>query len=670
MPNSTPILRGPSRVPAFHFPRVAKLAAALLLTGLSAGGLAGAAAVPPPEKLLPDDTLFLVTAPDFTRLTQVCTNSPYLRLWNDPAMKNFRAKFATNWQENFVQPLERELKIKLDDYAGLLQGQVTLAIIRDGWQGEGDIPPAVLLLIDAQGKAAALRKHLAGFRQQWTAAGKPLRTERIRDVEFIAITPSSNDVPATVRKLLPAKSSPVEEVGQESAPVKTSPKTEWFIGQVDSMMVFGSSPKAVEKVVVHATGGNAPALADLAVYQSNHQALFRNSPLYAWVNVKAFVDLVLRKAAEAKDNPDAPNPFDIKPDKVINVLGLGGLKSAAFSFHPSQEGSLFEAFLGVPENSRQGLVKILAGEPKPFQPPACVPAEALKFQRWRIDGRKAWATLEQMLKDISPQALNTLNFLLDTANTAARDSDPGFDIRKNLIGNLGDDLVSYTRAPAAKDGGSSSSLYLLGSPNPEQLAGALKGVLVYLGQQVGVAPKEREFLGRKIYSVQLNLPFLAGAGSGGTPPTLHYCAASSYLALSTDASMVEAYLRTTDTPCKPLSETAGLAQAIAKVAGPNTSLFGYENQLESMRLFFDTLSKAKDSNGGRSNGQVTLTVGLPLSASLAPALDGLKEWLDCSLLPPFEKLSKYFSFSVYAGSATVAGLDFKVFTPVPPTGKP
>jgi len=52
-----------------------------------------------------------------------------------------------------------------------------------------------------------------------------------------------------------------------------------------------------------------------------------------------------------------------------------------------------------------------------------------------------------MLAEISPQSVNTLNFILDTANTAAKDKDPSFDIKKNLIGNLGDDIITYEKTP-------------------------------------------------------------------------------------------------------------------------------------------------------------------------------------------------------------------------------
>ena len=38
--------------------------------------------------------------------------------------------------------------------------------------------------------------------------------------------------------------------------------------------------------------------------------------------------------------------------------------------------------------------------------------------------------------------------MIDIANATAQQKDPNFDVRKNLIGNLGDDWISYQKAPA------------------------------------------------------------------------------------------------------------------------------------------------------------------------------------------------------------------------------
>jgi hypothetical protein len=128
--------------------------------------------------------------------------------------------------------------------------------------------------------------------------------------------------------------------------------------------------------------------------------------------------------------------------------------------------------------------------------------------------------------------------------------------------------------------------------------------------------------------------------------------------------MVEAFLRTSESEGKALRETAGLTEAAQKVTGPGTSLFGYENQLETMRALFDTVRKAP---GGDTNSAPSMASNLiPGSLGLAGAGQGFKDWLDYSLLPPFDKVSKYFYFMVYAGNASVDGLTLKAYAPTPP----
>jgi hypothetical protein len=633
------------------------LVAAILCTTTALAG------VPSAERLLPEDTLVLVTAPDFAKLSQVTGKSREAQLWNDPAMKPFKEKFLTKWNEDLVKPLEREWDIKIADYTALLQGQVTLAITRNGWKGHDDEEPGVLVLVDAKDKSDQLKKNLAGLRKKWVAAGKTLKTEKIRDVEFQVLPLSSNDVPKTIRNLFPKSAEADQSSGDEKPGQKGSKKDELVIGQVDSLLVVANNLKAAEAVVARAGRGSAPVLADFGPYQANHQALFRDTPLYAWINVKAFMNILLPVWSEKKEESDSPNPMDVAPEKILNALGLSALKTIAATVRKSNEGTLLELFFTVPEASRQGLFKILAGEAKESNPPPFVPADAVKFQRWRIDGRKAWATLQQVLADISPQAVNTLNFVLDSANTYAKEKDSGFDIRKNLIGNLGDDIISIEKRPRSESGDAATSgpsLVLVGSPNPEEFVAALKSILVFMNQQAG--PQEREFLGRKIYSVPISLPGRPAPASG-KPPVLNYGASGGYVALSTDAAMVEEYFRIHEgSQPKPLRELPGLSEAAQKVTGPGSSLFGYENDVEGMRTAIELLRKTfgSDKNSGSTAGV------LPIMVSLGGAGKVFKEWFDFSLLPSFDKMSKYFNFSVYGGSATVDGLTFKMFTPVPP----
>src|SRR5436309_2296468 len=102
---------------------------ALRLIGLAllAAGVARAA-IPPAEKILPSDTLFVLTIPDCAKMRTIYEKSPQSRFWNDAAMKPFRDKFIAQLKEQFIAPLERDLGVKFDDYSALPQGQLTLAI--------------------------------------------------------------------------------------------------------------------------------------------------------------------------------------------------------------------------------------------------------------------------------------------------------------------------------------------------------------------------------------------------------------------------------------------------------------------------------------------------------------------------------------------------------------
>ena len=617
--------------------------------------LSASAAIPAVEKILPDDTLFLVTTPDYMKMRDIYRASPQTQLWNDPAMKPFKDKFMSKLQENLIQPLQKELGVELSDYTNLPQGQITFAMTQNGWPAEDGARPGMLFLLDTKDKSGQLTKNLADIHKKWVDAGKSLRTEKIRNIDFSVLPVSDKDIPKTLRKF----SGPDRETDTDEASTN-APKNELFIGQYESLLIVGTAAKPIEKVLVHLTGGEMPALGDLAIYEANRLAMFRDAPFYGWVNTKSLLDLLTRK--QAKEDSDTPDPFAMfNPTKILVATGFNAIKTLAFSVQMANEGSTVQFFASVPESGRQGIFTLFP-QAKDASPPPFVPADAVKFQRWRVDGQKAWTALQKILADISPQAKAGINFMIDTANSAAKEKDPDFDMNKNFFGNLGDDMINYEKAPhgtTLADLNSAPSLFLLGSPNPDQVVSALKYILMLANPQ-GAAPKEREFLGRKIYSVSMPGPAAPGGNfsDSATPPparSLNYTASGSYVAISTDASLVEEYLRSADSQQKALRETPGLTEATAKVGGSSTGLFGYENQAETTRAVFEAL------RNNSTNASSSMVPGLGALQNAG----SLKDWMDFSLLPPFDKVSKYFGFNVYAASSSSDGILFKMFAPVP-----
>ena len=109
-----------------------------LTAALAVAAFTGQAATPPAQDLLPADTLIMATLPDWDAFQEKSDKSAASGLIGDPAMRPFIQKFSSAWTKNVVAPIERELGVNLDDYAELIHGQITFAVVQNGWDGGED----------------------------------------------------------------------------------------------------------------------------------------------------------------------------------------------------------------------------------------------------------------------------------------------------------------------------------------------------------------------------------------------------------------------------------------------------------------------------------------------------------------------------------------------------
>jgi hypothetical protein len=601
------------------------------------------AAIPPAENLLPSDTLAFFTIPDCNAFRAASKVSPQMMFWNDPAMKPFHDKLVGKFTEKYLAPLEQDLGMKVADFADLPQGQFTFAFTVNGSNGHDDIPPGLLLLLDTKASSDSLKTNLTALVKKWTDNGRTIRTENIHGLPFTVVTLSSNDLDG-----LFGAQTPVSEIGKEPKPRKP---VDIYFTQFQSLLIAGNSPKVVEPVAAHLTGGGAPSIADDATFAADKLAQFRDAPTYyAWFNGKLFFNLI----SQAPDDADVAGSASLMPNfsaaKIIGALGLGNLKSASLVLNESRDGSAMNLHLNVPDDGRNGLLKIFSLSAKDANPPAFVPAGTVKFTRVRLDGKQAWDELQKMVAAISPQGLAGLNSVISMANATAQQKDPSFDIRNNLFGNLGDDIISYQLPPvgaALAALASPPSLTLVATANPDQMIQAIKVVAALIAPQDASTPP-RDLLGHKIISIAISRP--QHTADGATIPTkpLLVSSGGGYVAFSSDESVLEQYLRSSDGNVKPLSQTPGLADAEARVGGAGGGLFGYQNQSDVMRTSFKLMKSAVASD---------------LTTQMLPPV--IREWLDFSLLPDYDAVAKYFYISVYSAN-TSDGMTLKVFTPRPP----
>ena len=231
--------------------------------------------------------------------------------------------------------------------------------------------------------------------------------------------------------------------------------------------------------------------------------------------------------------------------------------------------------------------------------------------------------------------------------------------RINLGNNLGNDVVSFEKQPTGdnlEEMEAPPSMLMISSPNPEQLAAAIK--MVSGSIPGGAAMTEREFLGRKVYTFPM--PSMNPDGTMGEEK-ITFAASGNYLAVTSSSDLLEDYLRNPDGQGKGLRETAGLYEAAQKVGGLNSGWFAYENPAESGRVFIDAIRKEPDAFEKLFSANMAGMPGIEFwDASQR------QEWVDFTLLPPFEKIRKYFGYSVSGISPDAKGIGFKVYSPLPP----
>src|SRR5260370_400681 len=179
-----------------------RLAGSLFLLALT---FSARAVTPAPDQLLSGDVLGVFTIPDYARAKSTWSQWPACQLWDDPVMKPFREKLTAKVKSDLLAPLEREFGMKLSDFQGLAQGQVTLAVTQNGWEGKADPSPGFLFLVDTKEKSESLKTNLATLQKKWVESGKQIKTDKIRDVEFTTLIFSTDDLSRTSIRPFPIR---------------------------------------------------------------------------------------------------------------------------------------------------------------------------------------------------------------------------------------------------------------------------------------------------------------------------------------------------------------------------------------------------------------------------------------------------------------------------------
>jgi hypothetical protein len=573
------------------------------MTGLPAH-LAQAAA--PPERVLPDTTLFFLKLNDVKSFRESFRGSQYGQLWNDPGLKDFREDLTTHL-EDASKVLKDRIGVSIKELLELPQGALSLAVIgRD----DPSLPAAGVLIADAGENQKKLEEVFERASKQAEEAGAKIAKESFNGLTLHIIQP-------------PKKEAEKDDKEKDKDKDKAIPRPPLVWTSAGSLFFVGSDVEVVKDLAAHRDGREN----SLATTESFTKTLAKTESSKAqalwYFDVAKIVKLVIK--ANAKDNDAAAQQTDV----LATELGAYGLKSVggSLALGSGTYDSITKTFFNAPKPVT-GILKLFSLPPVALRPEAWVPATVATYQTISWDLDNAYTAIDDLVNKFQPGMINLVEQQLVGPNGGQPMS-----FKNDIFGPLGNRItvISDFKKPIKED-----SQRMLAAIALED-SKAFQSTLTNLFQITGANPEKRQFLETTIYDFAVNLP---NGPQGNAPPALKgpisIAIAKNTLFVTTDTTLLEQVLR----PGNPSLAESSSYQTIAKEFPERISGMSYVRPDESARLSYDMVK----------NGTFAKAIQQGMAARQARDMPDLSKLIPVDKLPDFSVFAKYLSLG---GSSSV-----------------
>jgi hypothetical protein len=577
------------------------------LSGLSAN-LALAAA--PPERVLPDSTVFLLKITDVIALREAFRQSQYGQLWNDPALKDFREDIIGKLKET-SNSLKDKIGVTLDELIDLPQGSLAIAAVS---QDDPALPIALAIIADSGKNSARMTEVLERSTKQAEQTGSKVSTEPFQGGTLHIIQP-------------PPPKEKKEEEGKAETP---HPPLVW--SNSGPSFYIGTNVSVVKDLVSHGDGRSTGALAGVDSFARTQAKTDAANSQILW-----FLDVTKVTKVVSKANAKAGEAQAQQVEFLINELGINGLKSigGTLALGSGNYNSLTKTFFMAP-TPVQGLLKIFSFPPINLRPESWVPATVASYQSLSWDLDNAYKAIDDLVNKFQPGMLGVLEQQL-----AGPEGAQPLSFQKDVFGPLGNriTMISDFKKPIKED----SQRVLVGVALEDSKA--FQSSLSRILDMAGAAPRKREFQGTTIYDFDVAMPNLPNNPGGGNMQTfkgpISLAIAKDTLFVTTDTTLLEQILRP---GVVPLAESATF-QTVVKEIPQKVSGTTFVRPDEQARLSYDMIK----------SGQFEKAILQGMVASRGGQMPAdLPKFINPDKLPEFSVFAKYLTLG---GSYSVADED-------------
>ena len=417
------------------------------------------AAAGPLEDRLPASTTVIVSIANFPEMEKQCKDGPLSDLVNNQQIRSI-LKPCTDAIMSRIEEDKKDELISWTEVKTHLTGQIVLGLditkLSDELKAQsGKQPdPSVTLLAnvkDGDGLVALVASSLKEASTQKDSECHPADTESFMGVDIHHVVfhndQAEKTANAAAEEAANAADGAVDKADAKPEKAETKPvdtknyDTNLYFGNVGDT-VFAAIDADTAKAAVEALKGNDKGtMADgdpLALTRLHAQT--DKLDAYFYFNAKPLTDLAEAAIRKGMKNDDAAQPDPTKPtaDAVIKALGLDSVKSVLAGVKFDADSVHMNAALNV--DISYGVGRLLRAYGDSYVTPDFVPDATTKAV---ASASFNLSTLVMEIKQIVFSAYPTASFIYQ-AQVAQIQQKNGIDFDKDLLGNFGDGLVSFT----------------------------------------------------------------------------------------------------------------------------------------------------------------------------------------------------------------------------------
>ncbi|MEK7309234.1 MAG: DUF3352 domain-containing protein [Planctomycetota bacterium] len=406
------------------------------------------------DKFIPDNVYIYISVDNIARLSDSYKQSAFGKLWNDPEVKKFTEKAVELFQKEFTKNIAKETNITFNEIASLAEvftGQAAFVLDR----------------IELKNVKKQTKRPVRG------ANGRPIYDEETRsykyeDVEVADVEP----VPHLILMAETAKNREkldglLEKITKSAAENGTLKKEENYKGvpyftfyrkQESTNLAYGYigdiffvsfGDKALKRVIDgYKQPAEVKALSAKPAYQKltanagsgRHMTFYANIPPFISIMKSFFVKSQLSAGSRT---PEELDDFNKKFDKVIDLCGLGGLKSIAGVYRAEGNSFISECLIEMP-GARKGILAALTGDPvSEFKTIKAVPADTMAYTAGAVSFTKLYDGIMDIIAGIMTREEYENSVKGEMAQTEEK---LGLKIKEDILSVFGNEIAIIMNA--------------------------------------------------------------------------------------------------------------------------------------------------------------------------------------------------------------------------------